>query len=109
CPGEFPRYGCVCVVAGLANRLSYSLRLAPSIRSHLVRNAAHDGFCIRLLVYATRSLDALPDDYRPAAGDALQQRSHARERVALARFDRHQEVIALHAETVLAREIHALR
>src|SRR2546425_13262964 len=28
---------------------SYSTRLAPSIRGHLVRNAAHVGSCIRLL------------------------------------------------------------
>jgi len=29
--------------------VGYSTRLAPSIRGHLVRNAAHEGFCIRLL------------------------------------------------------------
>src|SRR5438128_6792953 len=28
---------------------SYSTRLAPCIRGHLVRNAAHEGFCISLL------------------------------------------------------------
>src|SRR5262245_61376040 len=28
---------------------SYSTRLAPNIRGHLVRNAAHERFCIRLL------------------------------------------------------------
>src|SRR6266540_2768991 len=29
---------------------SYSTRLAPCIRGHLVRNAAHEGFCISLLI-----------------------------------------------------------
>src|SRR5712691_11875795 len=29
---------------------SYSTRLAPCIRGHLVRNAAHEGSCISLLV-----------------------------------------------------------
>ena len=29
--------------------VGYSTRLAPSIQGHLVRNAAHAGFCIRLL------------------------------------------------------------
>ena len=28
---------------------SYSTRLAPCIQGHLVRNAAHEGFCISLL------------------------------------------------------------
>src|SRR5262249_62124265 len=28
---------------------SYSTRLAPCVRGHLVRNAAHEGFCISLL------------------------------------------------------------
>src|SRR5207245_11481075 len=28
---------------------SYSTRLAPCIRGHIVRNAAHEGFCISLL------------------------------------------------------------
>jgi hypothetical protein len=28
---------------------SYSTRLAPCIRGHFVRNAAHEGFCISLL------------------------------------------------------------
>ena len=29
--------------------VGYSTRLAPCIRGHLVRNAAHEGFCISLL------------------------------------------------------------
>ena len=29
--------------------VGYSTRLAPSIQGHLVRNAAHEGFCISLL------------------------------------------------------------
>jgi hypothetical protein len=29
--------------------VGYSTRLAPCIQGHLVRNAAHEGFCIRLL------------------------------------------------------------
>src|SRR5215218_7568910 len=33
---------------------SYSTRLASSIGGHLVRNAAHEGFCIRLLVRGVR-------------------------------------------------------
>jgi hypothetical protein len=33
----------------LRKGVGYSPRLAPCIRGHLVRNAAHEGFCIRLL------------------------------------------------------------
>src|SRR5580765_3427417 len=46
--------GPVYVVAALRICVGYSTRLAPSIRGHLVRNAAHEGFCIRL-----RNLSAL--------------------------------------------------
>src|SRR6266567_7450730 len=30
---------------------SYSTRLAPCVRGHLVRNATHEGFCISLLAF----------------------------------------------------------
>src|SRR6266511_5169018 len=40
---------------------SYSTRLAPCIRGHLVRNAAHEGFCISLLA---------PAREKAAAGEA---------------------------------------
>src|SRR6059036_3234108 len=33
---------------------SYSTRLAPCIRGYLVRNAAHEGFCISLLALELR-------------------------------------------------------
>ena len=46
--------GPVYVVAALRICASYSTRLAPSIRAHLVRNAAHEGFCISLLESAGR-------------------------------------------------------
>src|SRR5712691_13084390 len=38
----------------------YSTRLAPCVRGHLVRNAAHGGFCISLLD-AFRELGRLAD------------------------------------------------
>src|SRR5437660_9938909 len=40
---------------------SYSTRLAPCIRGHLVRNAAHEGFSISLLAIATAA--ALGEEY----------------------------------------------
>src|SRR5437016_7345410 len=39
---------------------SYSTRLAPCIRRHLVRNAAHEGFCISLLGHTGRRAEITP-------------------------------------------------
>src|SRR5258706_12849195 len=41
---------------------SYSTRLAPCIRGHLVRNAAHEGFCISLLVLQDPAPDLIELD-----------------------------------------------
>src|SRR5215831_18061818 len=52
----------------------YSTRLAPSIRGYLVRNAAHDGSCIRQL----RILKDRPPGSPPSSGimpDAAHPRS----------------------------------
>ena len=46
---------------------SYSTRLAPCIRGHLVRNAAHEGFCISLLACLRRFEGRDPDQRRHAA------------------------------------------
>src|SRR6266498_3104556 len=70
---------------------SYSTRLAPCIRGHLVRNAPHGGFCIRLLVYR-RSGDGLrccprcrPED----AVSAVPQAAQAAKPRAPVSFDAH--------------------
>ena len=42
----------VAVLLALRICTNYSTRLAPCIQGHLVRNAAHEGFCISLLVQA---------------------------------------------------------
>src|SRR5437763_17186741 len=39
----------VAVLLALRICTNYSTRLAPCIQGHLVRNAAHEGFCISLL------------------------------------------------------------
>src|SRR6266511_1587533 len=72
-------------------RTSYSTRLAPCIRGHLVRNAPHGGFCIRLLVYR-RSGDGLrccprcrPED----AVSAVPQAAQAAKPRAPVSFDAH--------------------
>ena len=46
----FDEMGPSALLLALRICMGYSTRLAPSIRAHLVRNAAHEGFCIRLLV-----------------------------------------------------------
>ena len=63
---------------------SYSTRLAPCIRGHLVRNAAHEGFCISLLGslrlhvahgrHEPRLRDELAADARP--GRELEHAAH---------------------------------
>src|SRR5437879_11923922 len=39
---------------------SYSTRLAPCIRGHIVRNAAHEGVCISLLGHTGRRAEITP-------------------------------------------------
>src|SRR6266702_4173190 len=58
---------------------SYSTRLAPCIRGHLVRNAAHEGFCISLLGAPRTNLSSggtnrrlVPSRLRPFGVEARQ-------------------------------------
>src|SRR5438309_8404858 len=52
---------------------SYSTRLAPCIRGHLVRNAAHEGFCISLLGEAPGKQSLV----RPLEGEIGHEPDHA--------------------------------
>src|SRR5712691_6464178 len=56
---------------------SYSTRLAPCIPGHLVRNAAHEGFCISLLgnLIASALRQGVGDDADPAREQNAQQRA----------------------------------
>src|SRR3989442_13885257 len=47
--------------------MSYSTRLAPCIRGHLLRNAAPEGFCISLLACLRRFEGREPEQRRHAA------------------------------------------
>src|SRR5436853_814567 len=51
----------VAVLLALRICTNYSTRLAPCIQGHLVRNAAHEGFCISLLGDHDRILVARED------------------------------------------------
>src|SRR6058998_2104024 len=76
---------------------SYSTRLAPCIRGHLVRNAAHEGFCISLLVLREGVDVASGERARDAAihppcgerlGGPVQRNRARRERAPLAACDK---------------------
>src|SRR5438477_9934119 len=51
----------VAVLLALRICTNYSTRLAPCIQGHLVRNAAHEGFCISLLEELTNKAIIGPD------------------------------------------------